>query len=133
MRVRSSRNKKRGDPMHLSIADDLVEHNLPSLVLWHSAELRQLLPSSGTNEQFWLSSRCDVHNRICVCWVRSDELVILLWVNQGSMAGGRRGGCHGVTARGMRFARGRQVHVCWHPDETLLRVRLRMGLVGAGG
>jgi hypothetical protein len=88
MRARISRNKERkgGNPTHLSIADDLVEHDLPSLVLRHPAELRQLLPGRRANEQLRLSSRCDMDNCIGMCRVRSDELVILLWVDKRSVA-----------------------------------------------
>jgi hypothetical protein len=72
--------------MLLSIPDDFVEDDLPSLVLWHPTELRQLLPRRCADEQLRLSSRCDMDDCIGMCRVRSDELVILFWVDECSVA-----------------------------------------------
>lgn len=103
----------------LSIADDLVEDDFSSLVLRHGAELCELLPCGGADEQFWLvTSRSDMYDCVGMCWVRSDELVVLLWVYERGVA--RGGGSRCRSACWMRLARSGQVHVGWHPDEALL-------------
>jgi hypothetical protein len=105
----------------LAIANDLIEDDLAPLVLRHCRQFCQVLPCCCANQQLGSSSWSDMDDRIGVCWVRSDEFVVLLWVDERSVACARRSWGNRVRSAGrVRFAWGWQIHVRGHPDEILL-------------
>jgi hypothetical protein len=106
--------KRSGERRRLGIFDDLVKDNLPSLVLWHRAQLGQLLPRRRTDEQLGLSTGGNMHDRIRMSRVRHHELIILLGVDErlGGGSAASLGVRVGLAGRG-------QVHVCRHPHKVL--------------